>query len=103
MSDPTDEKVQLDAIIAQYRAELERSNYIRQTINVYLRSIRKLFRVMEEHGVALSDLTPDVAANLVRRSPWRSLKITNVKQGVTVRPGRLRPQLRPPLSRCLAG
>jgi hypothetical protein len=34
MSGPTDEKVQLDAIIAQYRAELERLNYVRDSINV---------------------------------------------------------------------
>jgi hypothetical protein len=26
---------------------------------------------MEEQGVALGDLTPDLAADLVRRAPWR--------------------------------
>lgn len=62
MSDPTDEKVPLDAITAQYRAELERLNYVRGSINVYLRSIRKLLRLMKEQGVVLGDLTPDVAA-----------------------------------------
>src|SRR5208283_5685968 len=72
MSDPTDETVQLDAIIAQYRAELEQLHYVRGSINVYLRSIRRLFRLMKEQGVALGDLTPDVAADLVRRASWRS-------------------------------
>ncbi|HLY89347.1 MAG TPA: tyrosine-type recombinase/integrase [Acetobacteraceae bacterium] len=71
MSDPTDERVELDAIVAQYRAELARLNYVRGSINVYLRSIRRLFRLMEEQGVALGDLTPDVAADLVRRAQWR--------------------------------
>ena len=42
MSDPTDERVELDAIVAQYRAELARLNYVRSSINVYLRSIRRL-------------------------------------------------------------
>ncbi len=74
MSDSKDEQlpgVQVDTIIARYRAELERLNYIRATINVYLRSIRKLFRLMDEHGVAIGDLTPAVAADLVLQAPWR--------------------------------
>jgi integrase/recombinase XerD len=71
MSDPKAESVQFDAIVARYRAELERLNYLRPTINIYLRSIRGLFRLMDEHGVALADLTPDVAADLVLRAPWR--------------------------------
>lgn len=71
MSNPTDERVQLGAIIAEYRAELERLNYVRGSINVYLRSIRRLFQLMEEQGIALGDLTPTVAADLVRRAQWR--------------------------------
>jgi hypothetical protein len=71
MSDPTGELVRFDAIIAQYRAELVRLNYVRGSINVYLRSLRRLFRLMEEQGVVLGDLTPDVAADLVRRAQWR--------------------------------
>jgi integrase/recombinase XerD len=74
MSDFTNEQasdVQSETIIARYRAELERLNYIRETINVYLRSIRRLFRLMEEHGVALGELTPDVAADPVLQAPWR--------------------------------
>jgi integrase/recombinase XerD len=70
MSDPTAEAIHLDVIIAGYRAELERLNYIRETINVYLRSIRRLFRLMAEHGIALGDLTPDVAGDLVLQAPW---------------------------------
>ncbi len=46
MSDPTDELVQFDAIIAQYCAELVRLNYVEDSINIYLRSIRRLFRLM---------------------------------------------------------
>ena len=71
MSDPTAEPVHFDSIIARYRAELERQNYIRETINVYLRSIRELLRLMEERGMTLGDLTPDIAADLVLRAPWR--------------------------------
>jgi integrase/recombinase XerD len=74
MSDSTNEQtsaVRCDATIAQYRAELERLNYIRGTINVYLRSIRRLFQLMEERGVALGELTPDIAADLVHQAPWR--------------------------------
>ena len=71
MSDPTAEPVHFDSIIARYRAELERQNYIRETINVYLRSIRELLRRMEERGITLGDLTPDIAADLVLRAPWR--------------------------------
>jgi hypothetical protein len=58
----TDELVHLDVIIDQYRAELERLNYVRGSINVYLRSIRRLFRLMEEQGVALSAITVGFAA-----------------------------------------
>jgi len=72
MSYPTEKNVQRDAIIiAQYRAELERLNYVRGSINVYLHSIWRLFRLMEEQGIALGDLTPDDAADLVRRASRR--------------------------------
>jgi hypothetical protein len=71
MSNPTDELVQFDAIIAQYRAELERLNYVRGSIDVYLRSIKRFFRLIEEQGVALGDLAPDAAADLIRRATWR--------------------------------
>jgi site-specific recombinase XerD len=55
----------------QYRVELERLNYGRATINIYLRSIRRLRSLMEHQGVALDQLTPDIAAELVLRADWR--------------------------------
>lgn len=61
----------LDGLVEQYRAELERLNYGRWTINAYLRSIRRLSRLMIEHDVALDDLTPDIATDLVLRADWR--------------------------------
>jgi hypothetical protein len=61
----------LDGLVEQYRAELERLNYSRWTINAYLRSIRQLSGLMSEHSVALDELTPDIAADLVIRADWR--------------------------------
>jgi integrase/recombinase XerD len=55
----------LDALVERYRAELKRLNYGRATISIYLRSIDRLCRLMEKHGVALDGLTPDMAAELV--------------------------------------
>jgi hypothetical protein len=60
-----------DALVNQYCVELERLNYRRATINVYLRSIRKLGQLMDSHGVALDHLTPDSAAEVVLRADWR--------------------------------
>jgi hypothetical protein len=57
MFDSTDEQVpdvQPETIVARYRAELEQLNYILETINTYLRSIRRVFRLMDEHGVETS-------------------------------------------------
>lgn len=71
MSNPTEKQAQAAAIIAQYRAELERQSYVRGSINVYLRSIRRFFQLMDEQGVALGGLTPAVATDLVRRAQWR--------------------------------
>lgn len=58
----------LDGFVEQYRTELERLNYARWTINTYLRSIRRLCGRMIECGVALDELTPDIAAEIVRRA-----------------------------------
>jgi len=71
MSDPKTEpsQAQPDVIVIRYRAELERLNYVRETINLYLRSIRRLFRLMEERGVTLGELTPDLATDLVLQAP----------------------------------
>ena len=52
MSDPTAESVPFDVIVARYRVELERLNYIRPTINVYLRSIRRLGERSGQHDVS---------------------------------------------------
>src|SRR3954453_17136491 len=64
----------LDGLMEQYRAEVERLNYGRWTINAYLRSIRRLFGLMIEHGVALDELTPDIAAELVLRADWHGAR-----------------------------
>lgn len=58
--------VSLNKLLEQYRAELERLNYGRWTINTYGRVIQKLWRLMDTHGVALCALTPDRAAELIR-------------------------------------
>jgi hypothetical protein len=60
MSESSDDKVQPDAIIAQYRAELERLNYVRGSINVYLTTRatpcssinRKSLRIESDQGAA---------------------------------------------------
>lgn len=43
----------LDVLAEQYRAELKRLNYGRATINVYLRTIRKLGRLIGSHDLPL--------------------------------------------------
>jgi integrase/recombinase XerD len=73
MTDPTTARTKgelFDALVDQYRVELERLNYGRATINAYLRSIHRLRQLMEEHRVALGELTPDIAAELVLRGDW---------------------------------
>jgi len=73
MINPTaDQRVSepLDGLVRQYRTELERLNYSRGTINIYIGSIDRLRRLMDEHGVALGELTPDIAADLMLRTDW---------------------------------
>jgi len=60
----------LDVLAEQYRAELKRLNYGRATINVYLRTIRKLGQLIGSHDLPLDQLTPDIAAELVLRADW---------------------------------
>jgi integrase/recombinase XerD len=60
----------LDVLAEQYRAELERLNYGRATINVYLRTIRKLGQLIGSHDLPLDQLTPDIAAELLLRADW---------------------------------
>lgn len=74
MTDRTTEPMtgqRLQVFIERYRVQLERLNYGRATINVYLRSIRRLRSLMEQQGVALVQLTPDIAGELVLRADWR--------------------------------
>ena len=75
MISPTTEEIAgepLDGLVEQYRAELERLNYARWTINTYLRSIRRLCGLMIECGIALDELTPDIAAEIAERADCRS-------------------------------
>ena len=60
----------LDVLAEQYRAELKRLSYGRATINVYLRTIRKLGQLIGSHDLPLDQLTPDIAAELVVRADW---------------------------------
>ncbi len=61
----------LDGLLEQYLVELAGLNYDRGTIRIYAGAIERLFELMVEHGVALNELTPDVAAELVLRTDWR--------------------------------
>ena len=63
-------KQPLDVLAEQYRAELKRLNYGRATINVYLRTIRKLGQLIGSHDLPLDQLTLDIAAELVLRADW---------------------------------
>jgi len=60
----------LDGLLEQYLVELAGLNYDRWTIRIYAGAIERLFGLMAEHGVALNELTPDVAAELVLRADW---------------------------------
>ena len=61
----------LDGLLQGYRAELQRLNYTPGTIHTYLCTIRRLWRIMEAHGVAVGELTPELASELVRHEPTR--------------------------------
>ncbi|HME23099.1 MAG TPA: tyrosine-type recombinase/integrase [Acetobacteraceae bacterium] len=61
----------LDGLLQGYRAELQRLNYTPGTIHTYLCTIRRLWRIMEAHGVAVGELTPELAGELVRHEPTR--------------------------------
>src|SRR5260370_9998156 len=60
----------LKEFAGKYCVELERLNYGRETINLYLRSIRRLSQLMVSHSLALDQLTPEIAAELVKRKEW---------------------------------
>ena len=57
-----------DDLVGQFYVELERLNYGRETINLYKRSIRRLSQLMVSRGLALDQLTPEIAAQLVLRA-----------------------------------
>lgn len=59
----------LSAFVDQYRSELERLKYGRNTIRVYLRSIDRLCRLADDQGVAPGEMTPDIAAELMLQPP----------------------------------
>ena len=68
-SDAADEY--LERLLDGYRAELERVNYSRATIEDYLRAVRRVWQIMHARGVRVGDLTPDLAGDLVRHEPTR--------------------------------
>jgi hypothetical protein len=73
MSDSTNASTtggSLNELAGQYCVELERLNYGRETIKLYLRSIRRLSQLMVSHGLALDQLTPEIAAELLLRTEW---------------------------------
>jgi hypothetical protein len=65
-----------DEFVDQYRAKLERLDNSGGTVETYLRVVQILFRLMDLHGVALADLTPDLAAQLVQRAADRDKQAT---------------------------
>jgi len=68
MHDPTAEPVQFGVIISRYRAELERLNYVRETINVCLLSIRSLFLALRTQ---VGHASPSVRGAINRcRARW---------------------------------
>ena len=69
----------LDVLAEQYRAELERLNYGRATINVYLRTIRKLGQLIGSHDLPLDQLTPDIAP-FGPTIPTRSPRMTRTEK-----------------------
>ncbi len=65
-----------DELLDRYRTELEQLDYSGETVQTYLRVVRMLFRTIDVHGIALADLTPDRAADLVQRGADRSKQAT---------------------------
>lgn len=62
----------LERLLERYRAELERLNYSRGTIHVYLHAVSRLCRIMDARGIVVGDLTPDLAAELMRHEATES-------------------------------
>ena len=68
-SDAADEY--LERLLDGYRAELERVNYSKATIEEYQGAVRRLWQIMRARGVRVVDLTPNLAGDLVRHEPTR--------------------------------
>jgi len=64
-----DTSTELDRLLADYRTELERLNYSAATIYDYQRGIRYLWQVINIRGIQVSDLTPDLAAEIIKDEP----------------------------------
>lgn len=67
----------LEQLLDGYRAELERANYAKATIEDYLLAVRRLWQIMQARGVQVGDLTPDLAEDLVRREPTHVVRRPN--------------------------
>ncbi len=61
----------LTGIVEEYRAELERLDYSQATIETYLRAVGRLQQLLEVHGVAIGELTPALAAELLQHEATR--------------------------------
>jgi hypothetical protein len=82
-----------DEFVDQYRAKLERLDNSGGTVETYLRVVQILFRLMDLHGVALADLTPDLAA-----PSWSSVRPIGANKQPTTPSSRvaLLPYRKPP-------
>ena len=66
MTDQSDHhQLRLEELREQFRAELERQQYGRGTITVYMNAVGELGRLMSTRGIDPSSLTPDLARELV--------------------------------------
>ncbi len=78
MTEPTSNMSSLtpDEFVDRYRAELGRLDYSDGTVQTYLRVVRQLFHLMDGHSVALADLLPDRAAELMQHWADRGKQAT---------------------------
>src|ERR1700760_3972722 len=60
------QKTCLDPYIESFETRLRERNYTLRTIKIYRVLLRRLATIMESHGLALSCLSPDRGAELVR-------------------------------------
>lgn len=87
---PTDlSSLSSDELLDRYRAELELLDYSNETIGTYLRVVRMLVRTMDMRRIAMADLTPDRAAELLQN--WTHGGKQATYDATIVTPGRYRP------------